>query len=272
MKMLNIACGDRYHLDWVNIDFNPVSKNVKKVNILSGLPFENEYFDFVYCSHFLEHLTPEQADFVLREVYRVLKKGGILRVVVPDLENICREYLRILDQVLVNENYKDKYEWIVIELIDQLVRVNSGGMMAKVYNKVRESQNKALAEYIFHRVGEKLLDGENQKVSFLAKIRKITIAKIVNGLTYLYLRSIRLLIPKNLRNLVFINTSIGERHQWMYDKYSLRIKLESCGFRDIKILSYNHSQIPNFNSYLLDINEDGTPRKGVSSLYMEATK
>jgi predicted SAM-dependent methyltransferase len=84
------------------------------------MPFEDSYFDVVYTSHFLEHLNLQQARFLLKEVYRVLKKGGIVRIVVPDLENICREYITILEKVLEVEdeqNFREKYQWIVIELL-----------------------------------------------------------------------------------------------------------------------------------------------------------
>lgn len=79
MKMLNIACGRRYHKDWINIDFHTETKEVIKVNILSGLSFEDNSIDVVYSSHFLEHLTPEQADFVLSKCKRVLKTDGIIK-------------------------------------------------------------------------------------------------------------------------------------------------------------------------------------------------
>jgi hypothetical protein len=58
----------------------------------------------------------------------------------------------------------------------------------------------------------------------------------------------------------------------MYDRYSLTKLLKNSGFKDIKITSYNKSLIPHFNRYLLDINEDGTPYKGYSSLYIECKK
>ena len=45
------------------------------------LPFENDFFDLVYAAHVLEHIR--NLDFVVREVYRVLKPGGVFRVVVP---------------------------------------------------------------------------------------------------------------------------------------------------------------------------------------------
>ena len=90
MKLLNIACGDRYHQDWINIDFHPDSKNVQRVNILDGLPFKDNSMDAIYCSHFLGHITEQQAIFVLSESKRLLKHNGICRIVVPSLENTWR--------------------------------------------------------------------------------------------------------------------------------------------------------------------------------------
>lgn len=55
-------------------------------DLAHGIPLANQSVDYLYSSHFLEHLTREQADFLLRESFRVLKPGGTLRIVVPDLE------------------------------------------------------------------------------------------------------------------------------------------------------------------------------------------
>jgi len=80
------------------------------------------------------------------------------------------------------------------------------------------------------------------------------------------------LIPGSLRDMVFVNTTIGEKHQWMYDKFSISLALKDAGFNDISMEQFNTSRISDFQSYLLDINPDGTPYKGVSSLYAEAVK
>lgn len=79
MKMVNIACGQRYHPDWINIDVYPVSNIVKEWNIIKGIPFDDESFDVVYSSHFLEHLTPKQANSFLKECYRLLKNAVITK-------------------------------------------------------------------------------------------------------------------------------------------------------------------------------------------------
>ena len=269
MELLNIACGGRYHKDWTNIDFDADSNLVKKVNILGGLPFEKDTFDVIYNSHFLEHLSPSQAKFVLKEARRLLKEGGILRIVVPDLENLCKEYLQILEKVSINDDAKlnKKYRWISVELLDQLVRVDSGGEMGQIFNEVSNNKDKDLASYILHRTGDELLANDDRKT-----VRKITIDKIKNKILYFYLQSVRLLIPKNLRDLIFIRTSVGERHQWMYDRYSLATLLQELGFKNIQIKSYKTSGIDGFNDFYLDIKKNGSPYKGVSSIYIEATK
>ena len=51
-----------------------------------GIPLHDATADFVYSSHFLEHMSRVDALHLLRESFRVLKPGGVVRVVVPDLE------------------------------------------------------------------------------------------------------------------------------------------------------------------------------------------
>ena len=100
LSLLNFACGSRIHPDWVNIDFSPIDKRVKKVNLLGTLPFTDKSFDVAYSSHFLEHLTPQKALQVLKEIKRILKPNGIVRIVVPDLENLTSTYLSTLSHLV----------------------------------------------------------------------------------------------------------------------------------------------------------------------------
>ena len=51
-----------------------------------SIPLHDSSADFVYSSHFLEHLNRRDAENLLAESYRVLKPGGIVRVAVPDLK------------------------------------------------------------------------------------------------------------------------------------------------------------------------------------------
>jgi SAM-dependent methyltransferase len=50
--------------------------------------------DAIYSSHMLEHLSPSSGAHCVRECYRVLKPRGILRVAVPNLEQLIDQFDR----------------------------------------------------------------------------------------------------------------------------------------------------------------------------------
>jgi SAM-dependent methyltransferase len=57
------------------------------------LHFENGCVDHLLCSHFLEHVYPDEARDILADFLRVLKPGGTAHFVLPDLEVAVRGYL-----------------------------------------------------------------------------------------------------------------------------------------------------------------------------------
>ncbi len=65
---------------------------IKLFDIRRKLPFENQSVDFIYCSHVLEHFEIWEALKILNECKRVLKKGGWLRVVIPDINKMIKIY------------------------------------------------------------------------------------------------------------------------------------------------------------------------------------
>ncbi|MBA2340423.1 MAG: methyltransferase domain-containing protein [Pyrinomonadaceae bacterium] len=54
-------------------------------NLAYGVPLNDKSADFIYSSHFLEHLDRESGRRLLKECLRVLKPCGVLRIGVPDL-------------------------------------------------------------------------------------------------------------------------------------------------------------------------------------------
>jgi SAM-dependent methyltransferase len=66
-------------------------------DVTRGLPVQDGLCDGVYCSHVLEHLSREDFERAIRETFRILKPGGIFRLVVPDLESAARAYVAALD-------------------------------------------------------------------------------------------------------------------------------------------------------------------------------
>jgi SAM-dependent methyltransferase len=69
-----------------------VFASVQYLNAAKRFPFRTGSFDNVFSCHMLEHLYRTDAESCVHEVYRVLKSGGVFRVVVPDLDIVVRRY------------------------------------------------------------------------------------------------------------------------------------------------------------------------------------
>jgi hypothetical protein len=76
----------------------PFPAHVRPGDIVTGLPVADESCQGIYASHVLEHLSLEDFHKALTNTYRLLKRGGIFRLVVPDLEWAAREYVARLDR------------------------------------------------------------------------------------------------------------------------------------------------------------------------------
>jgi predicted SAM-dependent methyltransferase len=73
-------------------------------NLEYGIPLPDQCVDFLYSSHFLEHLKPNVAKRLLREAYRALKPNGLIRLVVPDLGFAIKLYCQG-DKIRMLNNY-----------------------------------------------------------------------------------------------------------------------------------------------------------------------
>ena len=282
MKYLNLGCGQRFHSAWTNIDFVSCGEGVIAHNLLNGIPFPDNEFDFVYHSHVLEHFEKEDGLFFIKECYRVLKHGGIIRIAVPDLEQIVKKYLISMEDALAGDSESaHNYEWMMLEMYDQTVRNQSGGNMAKYFYK-DEIPNE---RFVFSRVGqegiqirEKFLKSKSKSEKSEYVFKKESILKRMFN-PNLYLLKLKKIFLNN--EIKRINEQMhytelgkfrlsGEIHQWMYDRYSLNKVLKECGFSDVKVLAAFDSVIPEWNSYELD-SKDGTVFKP-DSLFVEAIK
>jgi predicted SAM-dependent methyltransferase len=278
---LNLGCGQRYHKDWTNIDFVSNSPYVQAHNLLQGIPFEDNSFEVVYHSHVLEHFTKVDGKKFIQECYRVLKPNGIIRIAVPDLEQIAKEYLKNLNLALEgNIDAQYNYEWIMLEMYDQAVRTKSGGQMASYFfQEILPNE-----DYVFKRIGE---EGRNIRKFYLENLNKTTQQSISPKDKRSFLRKILSKIKQAIKAFLFrdeiqfyqdnIQYALigkfrlsGEIHQWMYDRYSLSKLLEETKFRDIQIKTAFESAIPNWNDFELE-SKNGVIFKP-DSLFVEARK
>lgn len=270
MIRVNLGCGSVYHPDWVNLDSIPASALVRRWDIRKSLPFETGQVDACYASHVLEHLPRSSAKDLLRECHRILRQGGIIRLVVPDLENIASAYLKILNDVANNRAPSEQHQWMTVELIDQMVRQVGGGEM----HRLLVGADSDLRKFAVHRIGMEaenvfsFADGDGR--------RRLSFAKMSH-----YIRRVREETAGLLAGLVLGSEGAaalreglfrrsGQIHNWMYDRISLKLLLEDAGFTDVRICLADESRIEKFNTFNLDT-LNGRVRKP-DSLFVEAVR
>jgi SAM-dependent methyltransferase len=276
MKCLNLGCGSRFHPDFINIDAVSTSPCVKAHDLLKGIPFSDDSFDVVYHSHLLEHLSREHAREFLRECHRVLKTGGVIRIAVPDLEQIARGYLDTLERAQENPlSGQADYDWMMLELYDQAVRERSGGGMLD-YLVQDVLPNEA---FIYRRIGfearrviQAAREGSGGKGDLTRRSRRF-LDRLRSARNTLRAACLRLLLSdKERRALEIARFRLrGEIHLWMYDRYSLARLLIETGFRHPAQRAAQESRIPGWAAYQLDADADGLVYKP-DSLFMEAVK
>ncbi len=98
-RILDLGCGDGCFLaQFSDLDLHGFDLSVNQLkkaqvrlpkahftqgSLAQPFPFENNYFDAIYCGEVLEHLV--NTDHFVKEAYRVLKPGGVLTMTTPNL-------------------------------------------------------------------------------------------------------------------------------------------------------------------------------------------
>lgn len=268
-KLLNLACGSKISETgcWTNVDFQSPINGVIEMDILKGLFFGPEKFDAVYSAQFFEHLTLKEAEKVLKNVFKIMKPGAVIRIVTPDLEELVKTYLSCLKVMRESpsETAYDRYQWARLEIFDQVVRDKSGGEMAPFLAQC----DAQMREYILERIGytagtifqESVVEPSNVKLArFFSRLHRAP--------TYLY-RGLVSVLSSEVAQIGRFRRS-GEVHRYLHDAFSLQYLLEQCGFHAVERMDPYRSNIPNWTSYELDV--VGGVVDGPMSLYIEAIR
>lgn len=100
---LNVGCGSKALPGFINVDIQqlPGVDEVADATKLSA-KFGSNFANLIYSCHMLEHIDRREVINVLRDWYKVLVPGGILRLAVPDFEAITKWYrdTRDVDSVI----------------------------------------------------------------------------------------------------------------------------------------------------------------------------
>lgn len=128
---LNVGCWTDIAEGWLNIDasfYVKLSKipvvgstilsalkapqfpsSVCYGDMVKGLNLQPESCQLIFASHVLEHLSLEDFDRALNNLYVYLKSGGTLRIIVPNLEAYAKNYLKTLSVPEKSSQAADKF-------------------------------------------------------------------------------------------------------------------------------------------------------------------
>jgi predicted SAM-dependent methyltransferase len=101
MLCLNLGCGLNPIKNWINYDSGNF-EGVVSYDLRQGLPQETETVSYIYAEHFIEHIPYDACVKLLSNCYKVLKRGGIIRLSTPDLEYLVKAYQEKNLQAYVN--------------------------------------------------------------------------------------------------------------------------------------------------------------------------
>jgi SAM-dependent methyltransferase len=153
--ILNLGCGTKTSEHCINVDYSmymilrqnawalplaaPIigperTERIKAMrgtmvrqNLKSGMPFASGFADAAYHSHVMEHIPRDTVFGFQKEIFRVLKPGGIQRLCLPDLEQLVQEYTRSLAADDMTSEASRRHDASVAAMFEQCVRDEPGG-------------------------------------------------------------------------------------------------------------------------------------------------
>lgn len=105
---LDLGCGSGKREGFIGIDSDPKVEPDVVADLTKGIPFPNNSVDEVWCSHFYEHLTPDEGARLIVDILRVCRRGALVTIKVP-LRFSDPSHQRILDGWWFNDFDMSKY-------------------------------------------------------------------------------------------------------------------------------------------------------------------
>jgi predicted SAM-dependent methyltransferase len=88
---VHLGCGDHRLEGWWNADLLPSASTDVLANFEQALPFRSGSVDFLHSEDLLEHLSRNGGIAFLTECFRVLRAGGVMRLLTPDLRRLVEQ-------------------------------------------------------------------------------------------------------------------------------------------------------------------------------------
>jgi SAM-dependent methyltransferase len=89
-RALQLGAGHNLLPGWLNTDVQVFRRGqVEFLDATRPFPLPDASFDYVYSEHQIEHVPLEAGEHMLRECFRVLRPGGVVRIATPDLQRMA---------------------------------------------------------------------------------------------------------------------------------------------------------------------------------------
>ncbi|PIR52896.1 hypothetical protein COU76_03915 [Candidatus Peregrinibacteria bacterium CG10_big_fil_rev_8_21_14_0_10_49_10] len=96
--------------EYLNVDIVSFPQVDLVFDIRKRFPVEDGVIAEIFSAATLEHFRRHHNEHILREFYRILQPGGLLRVSTPDIEAIAQLLLDGGDLVTVNQHFFGKFK------------------------------------------------------------------------------------------------------------------------------------------------------------------
>jgi predicted SAM-dependent methyltransferase len=92
---INIGCGASNVTGWEGVDVVPSPGVTCVWDCRTSLPFDNESAKGIFSEHFIEHIDfYQEAPLLFKDIYRILKKDAVVRIIVPDAQKYVEAYVK----------------------------------------------------------------------------------------------------------------------------------------------------------------------------------
>lgn len=132
VKKLNLGSGSHILEDYVNVDHRAI-EGVDLVSDIRDLPLEVNTIEEILVAHVVEHFTDLKMNDIITYWYSLLKSGGFIKVIVPDIESMIYGFTKgdiswdnLRQVVLGGQDYNSDYHFNMFSeryLIDYVTSV-----------------------------------------------------------------------------------------------------------------------------------------------------
>ncbi len=242
LKGINVGSGR----NWKEFRFIGIDRlNGEKLDEKSIFPFKDESINYVYSSHFIEHVVDDVVDNFLNESFRILKKNGVIRIVTPDFEKLHEVLLNNDLDFYKSFGFQGREEWDKFGIDRNLVNYTLHFFANYQNIEFEESEKPDFNNDDFFRGPPKLDE-------------KLVLEKAKSCDTLEFGAWVISHIPKEYFDFNgHINTFTHKKIEQM---------LLNSGFKDIRRTNIAKSKVKQFNKF------DNSPPREKLSIYIEAIK